>query len=104
MSKVVYWMSVSLDGFVETRDGNIDWTAPNEELHRFFNESAQNVGAFLYGRRSYELMSSFWPTADQDPSAPEAIAEFARIWRRTPKVVFSKTLKTVAHDARLAGA
>jgi dihydrofolate reductase len=62
MSKVVYWMSVSLDGFVETRDGKIDWTAPGEELHRFFNECARKVGAFLYGRRSYELMAGFWPT------------------------------------------
>ena len=103
MSKVVYWMSVSLDGFVESRDGKIDWTAPDEELHRFFNESARTLGAFLYGRRSYELMASFWPTADQDPSAPEPIAEFARIWRRTPKVVFSKTLRQLDHGCRPAG-
>jgi dihydrofolate reductase len=103
MSKVVYWMTVSLDGFVEDRDGKIDWTAPDDELHRFFNESARKVGAFLYGRKSYELMAGFWPTADQDPSAPAAIAEFARIWRRTPKVVFSKTLCAVEHNSRLAG-
>ena len=38
MSKVVYWMTVSLDGFVETRDGKIDWTAPDDELLRFQNE------------------------------------------------------------------
>ena len=47
MSKVVYWMTVSLDGFVETRDGKIDWTAPDDELHRFLNESARKLGAFL---------------------------------------------------------
>jgi dihydrofolate reductase len=103
VSKVVYWMTVSLDGFVETRDGKIDWTAPDDELHRFFNEYARKVGAFLYGRRSYELMAGFWPTADQSPSAPEPIAEFARIWRRVPKVVFSKTLRLVEHNSRLAG-
>jgi len=103
MSKVVYWMSVSLDGFIESRDGKIDWTAPDDELHRFFNEGGRKVGAFLYGRRSYELMASFWPTADQNPSAPEPIAEFARIWRRVPKIVFSKTLQHVEHNSRLAG-
>jgi dihydrofolate reductase len=102
MSKVVYWMTVSLDGFVETRDGKIDWTAPDDELHRFFNDYAGRVGAFLYGRRSYELMAGFWPTADANPSAPEPIVEFARIWRRTPKVVFSKTLPHVEHNSRLA--
>jgi len=98
VSKVVYWMAVSLDGFVETRDGKIDWTAPDDELHRFFNDYAGKVGAFLYGRRSYELMTGFWPTADANPSAPEPIAEFARIWRRTPKVVFSKILQHVERN------
>jgi hypothetical protein len=53
MSKVVYSMSVSLDGFVETRDGKIDWTAAYDEFHRFFNDCARKVDAFLYryGRR-----------------------------------------------------
>jgi hypothetical protein len=47
MSKVVYWMSVSLDGSVETRDGKIDWTALGDELHRLFNQYTRQVGAFL---------------------------------------------------------
>ena len=42
MSKIVYWMTVSLDGFVETRDGKIDWTAPDADLHRFLNEIARS--------------------------------------------------------------
>jgi len=40
-SKVVYWMTVSLDRFVETLDGKIDWTAPDDKLHLFFNECAR---------------------------------------------------------------
>jgi len=103
VSKVVYWMTVSLDGFIETRGGEIDWTAPDDELSRFFNECAGKVGAFLYGRRTYELMASFWPTADQNLSAPQPIAELACIWRRLPKVVFSKTRRAVEHNSRLAG-
>jgi dihydrofolate reductase len=103
VSKVVYWMTVSADGFVETRDGKIDFTAPDDELHRFFNAYAREVGAFLYGRRSYEVMAGFWPTADQSPTASEPIAEYARIWRGVPKVVFSRTLRSVEHGARLAG-
>jgi len=66
MRKVVYWMTVSLDGFVETRDGKIDWTAPDDELFRYLKESALKVGAFLHGRRIYEEMASVWPTADQE--------------------------------------
>jgi hypothetical protein len=93
--KLVYWMTTSLDGFVETRDGNIDFSEPDAELFRFHTDYARTLGAFLHGRRMYELMSAYWPTADANPSAPEGHAEFARIWKRTPKVVFSKTLRSV---------
>jgi dihydrofolate reductase len=48
-------------------------------------------------------MASFWPMADQNPSAPEPIVEFARMWRNMPKIVFSKTLQHVEHNSRLAG-
>ncbi len=102
MGKVVYWMTVSLDGFVETRNGKIDWTAPDAELHRFLNESARELGAFLHGRRMYEEMESVWPAANQNPSFSEELREFGRIWMRTPKVVFSKTLRHVEHNSRLA--
>lgn len=103
MTKVVYWMTASLDGFVETRDGKIDWSAPDEELFRFHNEDARRVGAFLHGRRTYEGMASVWPTAEQNPSFSEDHRQFGRIWMRTPKVVFSKTLRHVEHNSRLAG-
>jgi dihydrofolate reductase len=102
MSKVVYWMTVSLDGFVETSDGKIDWTAPDAELPRFLNESARKLGVFLHGRRMYEGMASVWPTAEQNPSFSEDVREFGRIWMRTPKVVFSKTLRHVEYNSRLA--
>ena len=46
-------------------------------------------------------MAGFWPTADADPSAPDYVAEFARIWRDKPKVVFSTTLETVDWNSRL---
>lgn len=102
MGQVVYWMTVSLDGFVETRDGKIDWTAPDEDLFRYLKECALNVGAFLHGRRIYEEMASVWPTAAQNRAFSEDMREFGRIWTRTPKVVFSKTLRNVEHNSRLA--
>jgi len=101
MKKVIYWMNVSLDGFVETRDGKIDWTVPDEDLHGYFNEEARKLSAFLYGRKTYELMASFWPTADENPAAPEYIVEFARIWRSKPKIVFSRTLHDVEENVRV---
>jgi dihydrofolate reductase len=101
MRKVIYSFSVSLDGFIEGPNREIDWSAPDEELHRFFNEQSRQVGTSLYGRRLYELMSAYWPTADADPSAPDYVVEFARIWKATPKVVFSRTLEKVEWNSRL---
>src|SRR5215212_2316103 len=100
MRKLIYSMGVSLDGFVAGPEGEIDWSAPDEELHRFHNQQARETGAQLYGRRLYEVMIS-WETADERPSAPEHVLEFARIWKDTPKIVFSKTLEKVEGNARL---
>jgi dihydrofolate reductase len=101
MGKLVYSMSVSLDGFVETPSRSLDWVLVDEELHAFFNDEARQMSAFLYGRRMYELMTEYWPTAEADPSATPAMLEFARIWKDKPKIVFSRTLNRVEWNSRL---
>jgi dihydrofolate reductase len=100
MRKLIYSMGVSLDGFIAGTDGEIDWSAPDEELHRFHNRQAREAGAYLYGRRLYETMR-YWETAEENSSAPEHELEFARIWKGTPKIVFSKTLEKVEGTGRL---
>jgi dihydrofolate reductase len=100
MRKLIYSFGVSLDGFIAGPDGGIDWSAPDEELHRFHNEQARELGAHLYGRRLYETMLA-WETPEKIPSATEPMLEFAEIWKATPKVVFSKTLENVEGNARL---
>jgi dihydrofolate reductase len=100
MRKVIYSMGVSLDGFIAGPSGEIDWSAPDEELHRFHNQQMREMGAHLCGRRLYEVML-YWETADANPSAPEHELEFARIWKNVPKIVFSKTLEKVEGNARL---
>src|SRR5215204_5883977 len=100
MRKLIYSMGVSLDGFIAGPDGEIDWSAPDEELHRFHNEQTRELGAHLLGRRLYAEML-YWETADDKPSAAEYELEFARIWKALPKIVFSKTLEKVEGNARL---
>jgi dihydrofolate reductase len=101
MRRVIYGMMVSLDGFVETPNREIDWIVIDEELHKYVNDQESAVDTYLYGRRMYQLMADFWPTADENPSAPEYIVEFARIWKKMPKLVFSNTLEQVGWNARL---
>jgi dihydrofolate reductase len=100
MRKLFYSMGVSLDGYIAGPAGEFDWATPDEELHRFHNQQARETGVDLYGRRLYEAMR-FWETADRDPSLAEYELEFARIWKETPKIVFSRTLETVEGDYRL---
>jgi len=101
MGKVIYSMSVSLDGLIETPDRSLDWVQVDEELHSFFNDEAREMSAFLYGRRLYEVMVDYWPTAEDDPNATPSMLEFARIWRPMPKVVFSTSLERVDWNTRL---
>jgi hypothetical protein len=75
------------------RPGDPSWVVPDEELHSHFNDVEREMDTLLYGRRMYELMAGYWPTADQDPSAPGPIVEYAQIWKPVPKVVFSSTLE-----------
>jgi dihydrofolate reductase len=101
MRKVIYSMGVSLDGFIAGPNGEIDWSAPDEELHRFHNEQTRELGAHFCGRGLYKVML-YWETADENPSAPEHVLEFARIWKQLPKIVFSETLEKVEGNATLA--
>jgi dihydrofolate reductase len=97
---VIYSMAVSLDGFIAGPGGEIDWAAPDEELMRFHNLQTREIGAHLCGRGLYEDMLP-WETAEQTRSGPLE-AEFARIWKAIPKVVFSTALEHVQGNARLA--
>jgi len=100
MLPVIYSMSVSLDGFIAGPGDDIGWSGPDAEQFGFHVEQTRHVAAHLCGRRLYEAML-VWETAEQTMSG-EAELEFARIWRSIPKVVFSRTLSSVAGNARLA--
>ena len=101
MRKLIYSMTVSLDGFIAGPDGDFSWSAPDEELHRFHNQQVSELGAHLLGRRLYETMV-YWETAEQQHSLEDFAIEFARIWKAMPKLVFSHTLDSVEGNARLA--
>jgi len=102
MGKLIYSMSTSIDGWISRPGGELDWHHMDAELHDFINARQREFGGYLLGRKAYEMMEDYWPTADQDPDAPGYVADYARIWREKPKVVFSSTLQEVQGNARLA--
>ncbi len=102
MRSLIYSMTVSLDGFIAGPEGEIDWSAPDDELHRFHNDQVRELGVHLCGRGLYETMVYWETAAGQDPSLSQAGLEFAPIWKALPKIVFSNSLAAVEGNARLA--
>jgi dihydrofolate reductase len=100
MRKLIYSMTVSLDGYIAGPDGTIDWSVPDEALFRFHHQQVQEIGVHLCGRRLYETMV-YWETAEESPLAAEQV-EFAQTWKALPKVVFSTILESVVGNTRLA--
>jgi dihydrofolate reductase len=94
MAKLIYSVIASLDGYIEGADGTFDWAAPDEEVHAFVNDLERSVGTYLYGRRMYETMV-FWESPPDLAAQPPVVQDFAAIWQKADKIVYSKTLETV---------
>ncbi len=97
MRKLIAAINMTLDGYC-------DHTAiiPDEEIHQHYADLLNNADTILYGRITYQLME-FWRTLAENPSGEKSMDDFALVMDRTPKIVFSNTLKQVDwKSARLA--
>jgi dihydrofolate reductase len=94
MAKLIYSAITSLDGYIEDAEGKFDWAEPDEEVYAFVNDLERPVGTYLYGRRMYETMV-FWESPPELTAQPPFVQDFAAIWQRADKIVYSKTLQTV---------
>lgn len=89
MKKVIFQMSVSIDGYVEGPGREIDWHIVDDEFNAYAVETLRATDVLIMGRKTYELMAGYWPTAPgDDPFVKEQM-------NGTPKLVFSRTLKRV---------
>lgn len=89
--KLIYFVTQSLDGYIEDERGKIDWAPPDDERQQFVNDALRPVGTHLYGRRMYETMQ-VWREFGSSASDPPWARDFAGIWRAADKVVYSRTL------------
>jgi dihydrofolate reductase len=95
MAKLIYSAIASLDGYVADENGDFGWSAPDEEVHAFVNDLERPIGTYLYGRRMYEVMK-IWESDEFLVGEPDALHDYAGIWRAADKVVYSRTLDSVA--------
>lgn len=104
--RFVYWMNVSLDLFIDSEpgeNGGGDWMRIGESLHREFNRRAKEFSLDITGRKVYEMMDPFWPSARDDPSTPDYMREYGDIWVSTPKILVSRTRTQADYDTSIIG-
>src|SRR6187200_728962 len=95
MRKLSVFNQISIDGYFKTPDGDISWAHQpdnDEEFKEFTKGNALAGGVLVFGRKTYEMMESFWPT----PKAAEQFPDVARQMNSLPKVVFSKTMENAS--------
>jgi dihydrofolate reductase len=92
MRKIVSFVHLSLDGFVASAEGGLDWVSITEELFDYVEQRIKQTDTALYGRVTYQMMEAYWPTAAAQPNASKHDHEHSRWYKSARKVVLSKTL------------
>lgn len=86
-------MHVSLDGFVAGLNREMDWIKVDEEIFDLVGKRTEESDTALYGRVTYELMESYWPTAAEKPNASKHDLEHSKWYNSVAKVVLSKSMQ-----------
>ena len=93
MRKIISFMHISLDGFVAGPSGELNWAKVDEEIFDHVGKRISEGDTALYGRVTYQLMESYWPTAADKPTATRHDIEHSKWYSKVHKVVLSKTMK-----------
>lgn len=93
MRKIISFMHISLDGFVAGPNGELDWIKVNQEIFDYIGKRITKSNMALYGRVTWQMMESYWPTAADKPTATKHDIEHSKWYSKVHKVVLSKTLE-----------
>ena len=93
MRKIISFMHISLDGFVAGPNGELNWAKVDQEIFDYVGKRISEGDTALYGRVTYQMMESYWPTAGDKPKATKHDIEHSKWYKKVHKVVLSKTLK-----------
>jgi dihydrofolate reductase len=98
MRHLIFFMHTSLDGFVAGVNGEMDWINIDDTLFDFVATMTDNADTALYGRVTYEMMQSYWPTAGEQPNASKHDKEHSAWYNKVSKIVLSKTISEKGLD------
>jgi dihydrofolate reductase len=92
MRKLVSFMHISLDGFVGGPNGEMDWIKIDADIFDYAGQTTHESDLALYGRKTYEMMEAYWPTAADGPNPSKHAIEHSAWYNKVPKIVISNTL------------
>jgi dihydrofolate reductase len=91
MRKVVSLMHLSLDGYVEGPNAEMDWIKIEEPVFEFVDRFISRVGTALYGPKTFGMMEAYWPSVLGDETATGHTRRHARWYADAEKIVFSRS-------------
>lgn len=94
MKRIISFVHVSIDGFVAGPNGEMDWIKVDEEIFDHVGKRISENDTALYGRVTYQMMESYWPTAADQPAATRHDIEHAKWYNKAHKIVLSKTMSS----------
>ena len=98
MRNLIFFMHTSLDGFVAGLNGEMNWINVDNEMFDFVATMTDKANTALYGRVTYEMMQSYWPTAGEHPNASKHDREHSAWYNKVSKIVLSKTISEKGLD------
>ena len=101
MRKLIYAMNSSLDGYVAGPNGDLDWVIADEELHEYSAQLLKTADIVLFGRVTYQLLESYWPTVNENSTMTRGEIEYAQTINSLRKIVYSKTLSNVGWNTEI---
>jgi dihydrofolate reductase len=98
MRKLIFFMHTSLDGFVAGLNGEMGWIKVDDAMFDFVGTMTDQADTALYGRVTYQMMESYWPTAGEKPNASKHDIEHSRWYNKVSKIVLSRTIKDIGQS------
>ena len=98
MRNLIFFMHTSLDGFVAGQNGEMQWIKVDEDIFDFVATMTAQADTALYGRVTYEMMQSYWPTAGEQLNASKHDKEHSAWYNKVSKIVLSKTISEKGLD------
>ena len=98
MRNLIFFMHISLDGFVAGLNGEMDWIKLDEAMFDFVATMTDQADTALYGRVTYEMMQSYWPKAGEKPNASKHDKEHSAWYNKVSKIVLSRTISEIGLD------